>query len=203
MPLPGNVTLVTLTGKYCDYQGSPIVGSIYITSSQTLRDMLADVIVVASTTSVTLDSNGEFTVILPGTNDPDLTPVFTYSVEEAFAGGRTFTMSLDVSDTSVDISDVAPTYVINPIYNSYVSLAPWLVLDAVVQDMDSKVNQTLGAFIPISGPLIYPADITAYAVLAEAQQSAAEASLADAELSLADIVAESSLRLHDFSIIGA
>jgi hypothetical protein len=97
MALPSNVSLVKLTGEYVDYQGNPIAGSVRFTSSATVRDMLADTIIVSSTASATLDSTGSFEVTIPATNDPDIVDAFTYSVEESFAGGRSYTINLPVA----------------------------------------------------------------------------------------------------------
>lgn len=146
MALPSNVSLVTLSGTYVDYSGAPIAGSIRFTSSQTLRDMLADVIIVASTSTATLDSNGSFSIVLPATNDPDLSAVFTYRVEEAFTGGRSYTISLVMSSPTNTMANVAPTYIVSPTYYSFVSASTWADLDAIVQDMDTKVVQSLGGF---------------------------------------------------------
>lgn len=100
MAIPSNVSLVKLTGEYVDYQGNAIAGSVRFTSSATVRDMLADTIIVSSTATGTLDSTGSFEVTLPATNDPDIADAFTYTVEEAFTGGRSYTITLPVAAPS-------------------------------------------------------------------------------------------------------
>ena len=97
MAIPSNVSLVKLVGNYVDYQGNPIAGSVNLTSSATVRDMLADTIIVSSTATATLDSNGSFIATIPATNDPDIADAFTYTVEESFVGGRSYTISLPVA----------------------------------------------------------------------------------------------------------
>lgn len=161
MALPSNVTLITLSGTYVDFAGNPIAGSVHFTSSQTLRDMLADVIIVQSTTIATLNTSGSFSITLPATNDPDLSSVFTYFVEESFTGGRSYSVSLVESNPTTTMPAIAPSYVISPIYYSFVSQSSWVDLDALVQDMDAKVDQTAQGFLT-------PVPYTTYATLTAA-----------------------------------
>lgn len=94
MPLANNISLTTINGQFVDYQGNGIAGQIKFTLSQTLLDAIADQIIVPSTITATLDANGSFSTTLPATDDPDLSETFTYLVEESFAGGRSYSISL-------------------------------------------------------------------------------------------------------------
>lgn len=108
MPLPDNITLITVTGKYLDIFGLPIVGKVSFSISPVLIDASAKVVVIPRTVTVPLDNTGSFTVQLPATDDPDISPTgYTIQVVEEFqgGGGRSFSVSLPETITSpVDIS---------------------------------------------------------------------------------------------------
>lgn len=109
MALPGNITLITLTGQYLDFQGAPIDGQVKIYPSQVLIDSAADRIIIPSVLTTDLN-DGAFSVQVPVTNDPDAVPftgIFTYLFEEAFVGGSTYRITLPSSlGSSVDITDI-------------------------------------------------------------------------------------------------
>jgi hypothetical protein len=111
MALPGNLSTITVTGKYLDFTGSAIAGQVKFTLSQVLINSAADTIIIPSTVTADLDANGAFSAVVPITNDPDISPAaFTYGFEEAFIGGASYTISLTSSlGASVDISDLRPT----------------------------------------------------------------------------------------------
>lgn len=146
MPIAGNITLITVSGQYVDFQGNAIAGQIRFTLSEVLRNQIADQIVVPSTISATLDSNGSFSVVLPATNDPEFSQIFTYSVEEAFAGGRIYTISLPEGAPTRNIADLAPTGTFVQYYPLASSYA-WGVLTNSVNAMDVKVDQANTRFI--------------------------------------------------------
>jgi hypothetical protein len=110
MALPNNVTTITVTGQYIDFAGSAIAGQVKFTNPQFLVNSAADRMIVPTTITATLDNTGAFSVTIPITNDVDLSPLnFTYTYEEAFVGGSTFTISLPANlGGSVDISDLRP-----------------------------------------------------------------------------------------------
>jgi hypothetical protein len=109
MAIPGNLSLVTVTGTYIDISGVAIAGQVKFTPRAVLRNVTSNVILVNSTIVVTLDSNGAFSQQLVATDDADASPVdFTYYVEEAFVGGRSFDMLLPASIATVDLADVSP-----------------------------------------------------------------------------------------------
>lgn len=107
MALPLNISLITLTGQYLDFQGDAIDGQVKIYPSQVLIDSAADRIIIPSTITVDL-VNGAFSVDVPITNDPDVNPLnYFYYFEESFEGGRTYIINLPSSlGATVDISDL-------------------------------------------------------------------------------------------------
>lgn len=77
MPWPPSVTVITVNGRivHADVSQTPAVGFVRFTTPNILRDITDDVILVETVTEVILDINGEFTVDLPATNDPDIDPI--------------------------------------------------------------------------------------------------------------------------------
>ena len=130
MALPGNITLITLTGQYLDFKGAAIDGQVKIYPSQVLIDSAADRIIIP--TVITTDLvGGSFSVAVPVTNDADVTPAnFTYLFEESFEGGKTYIISLPASlGATVDITDLrADATIVN--YIQPVSYQVWPPLQA-------------------------------------------------------------------------
>ena len=109
MAIPGNLSLVTVTGTYIDISGVPIAGQVKFTPRAVLRNTTSNVILVNSTIVVTLDANGAFSQVLVATDDNDASPInFSYFVEEAFVGGRQFDILLPRATATVDLADVSP-----------------------------------------------------------------------------------------------
>lgn len=55
---------------------TPASGSVKFKITQVLRDTVSNIIYAVPTTfTATLDGNGEFTITLPVTDDPDVTPL--------------------------------------------------------------------------------------------------------------------------------
>ena len=113
MPLP-QMTYVTVTGKYSkgDAAGNPEVGSVVFRRNVRLVSSDQDLVVAPGEVEVPLDENGEFSVSLPATNDPDYSPTFTYQVTENLSSqaGVPFYIALpyDTPGGTVDIADIAP-----------------------------------------------------------------------------------------------
>jgi hypothetical protein len=107
MALPANITLITITGQYLNFQGTAIDGQVKIYPSRVLIDALADTIIIPSTITKDL-VNGAFSVTVPVTNDPDVSPLnYFYYFEEAFTGGETYIIQLPASlGGTVDITDI-------------------------------------------------------------------------------------------------
>lgn len=111
MALPANLTTIEVTGRFIDMIGNPIAGQVKFTPRAVLRNVGQNVILINSTITVTLDANGEFAQELVATDDVDATPLgFTYRVEEAFIGGRTYDILLPSNTVggTIDLADIAP-----------------------------------------------------------------------------------------------
>lgn len=141
MALTPNLTTVTVSGTYVDIQGNPIAGQVNFTPRAILTDASYNQIVIAKTISVTLDANGSFSATLPVTDDASLTPVnFTYSVEEAFVGGRIYDISIPSASASLNLADVVPSSASTGLSSTYVLLSAYNTLNAQVQTMVATVN---------------------------------------------------------------
>lgn len=112
MALPGDITLVTVSGTYTQLDGSAAVGTVTFSTSQPLIDGTGDVVIPKGSVVATLDETGAFTVDLPATDDSDVSPTgFTYRVIEEFTSpkvSRSYSVSLPSADTDVDISELEP-----------------------------------------------------------------------------------------------
>jgi hypothetical protein len=86
MPLPGNVSTGTVTGKFVNPDGTAVVGKVAFTPSPTaLLDAGGSAVIMAGTTEATLDGTGALSVVLPATDDLDLNPQgWTYRVQFHF-----------------------------------------------------------------------------------------------------------------------
>lgn len=111
MALPANITTITVTGTYTDFQGNAASGTVAFTpSSSELMDPGASTMLDAVPIVATLDSTGHFSVTLPCTDNATLGPAgWTYQVVETVHGIRTYNIDLPHTlGASVDISAVAP-----------------------------------------------------------------------------------------------
>lgn len=109
MPLPANLTTVTVTGKYVDASGAAVRGSVTFTLDTPLLDAGASTYIIETEYTVALDSQGAFSVALPATNDPDVTPTgWTWTLTPNFDGADPITFSLPTNLTTVDITTLSP-----------------------------------------------------------------------------------------------
>lgn len=110
MALTPNLATVTIAGTYVDIEGNPIAGQVKFTPRAIIKDTSANQVIIPRVISATLDATGSFSVVIPATNDADVTPInFTYGVEEAFTGGRTFDIAVPAGSGTINLADVAPT----------------------------------------------------------------------------------------------
>ena len=143
MALGANINTVTITGSYVDYEGNAIQGQVRFTLGDVLRSGIDDQMVAPSSVVVAL-SAGAFTVTLPATNDPDIVPnPFTYTVEESFPGGRTYTISIPYDTAgSLDLADLSPTPTLSTNYVQLVDETTWSSLETNIDTLDGLINQT-------------------------------------------------------------
>ena len=148
MALGAAITTVTLAGNYVDYTGAAISGQVKFTLSDLLQNGTDNQMIVPSTKSVTLDSNGSFSTTLPATNDPDLVPSpYTITVEEAFPKGRTYTISLPYTTVgSLNLADISPAITAEA-YVGLVSDSLWNVLTANIDVLDGQIDQALSSYV--------------------------------------------------------
>lgn len=140
MALPANLSTVTVTGRYVDVLGNAIAGQVKFTARTALTDTVDNTIIINSTISVALNANGEFSVVLPATNDTDALPVnFTYRVEEAFIGGRTYDITLPASPATVDLADKLPAVIATGEGSLYVTVAQYNTLNTRVVTLEGSI----------------------------------------------------------------
>ncbi|CAM5330942.1 polysaccharide deacetylase family protein [Streptomyces aurantiogriseus] len=114
MALPANYSTVTVFGRYIDFTGAPMQGTVTFTPSQKyVTDPTADVLIFSAPLVTTLDADGAFSIEVPATDDPDITPQgFTWQVVESFnrKSGRTFSIAVpqDTPEPGIDLVTVAP-----------------------------------------------------------------------------------------------
>ena len=148
MALGAAITTVALAGNYVDYTGAAISGQVKFTLSDLLQNGTDNQMIVPSTKSVTLDSNGSFSTTLPATNDPDLVPIpYTITVEEAFPKGRTYTISLPYTTAgSLNLADISPVITADT-YVGLVADTLWNVLTANIDILDGQIDQALSSYV--------------------------------------------------------
>lgn len=109
MGLPANLTTVTVTGRYIDAAGAPVRGSVTFTLNTPLLDAGASTYIIETEYTVPLDGTGSFSVALPATNDPDITPTgWTWMLTPNFDGAQPITFALPTTLTTVDITTLSP-----------------------------------------------------------------------------------------------
>ena len=90
-----------LVGKVVNLQGVPMVGTITLTPAPAvLLSVATNTMVVTGPRVITLDAAGAFDVLIPATNDPEITPAgWTYSVKESWVNGRQYSIFAPVGVT--------------------------------------------------------------------------------------------------------
>lgn len=148
MALAPSLSTVTITGNYVDYEGTAIQGQIRFTLGDVLRNGTDDQMVAPSSVVVPL-SSGAFSVTLPATNDPDIVPnPFTYTVEESFPGGRSYTISVPYDTVgSLDLADLSPNPTISESYTSAIDQTSWSALETNIDSLDSVIDQSVNVIL--------------------------------------------------------
>lgn len=133
MPLTPNLTTITVEGEYVDVTGAAISGQVRFTPRATLKDSAADQVIINRAITVTLDSNGSFSVVLPATDDTSVIPTnFTYFVEELFSGGATYDITIPSGTAGgvLNLADIAPAISSTGSGSSYVTTSQYNALVA-------------------------------------------------------------------------
>jgi hypothetical protein len=155
MALGPNLTTVTITGSYVDFEGTPIEGQIRFSISEVLRNGTDDQMVAPSSVVVPL-SSGSFSVSIPATNDPDVVPnPFVYTVEESFPNGRTYEISIPYTTSgSLDLADISPDPALTESYVAAIDQTSWNTLESNITALDAFIDQAADKF-PASGQYWY------------------------------------------------
>lgn len=168
MPLTPNLSTVTVGGQFVDVSGAAIAGQVKFTPRTIVTDPVANQIIIPKTITVDLDANGAFTVVLPATDDTDVSPTgFTYRVEEAFTGGRTYDITLPASPSTQNLADMVPAVPSGSTEaNTYVLLATFGTLESRVATIETVTTVVQGASAQVA------AAVTAATTAATAASSA-------------------------------
>lgn len=106
------IVTVSVHGEILDLDGStPAVGTVTFKTLTELRDTVDNIVYEPATWVETLDVNGEFTVVLPATDSPDITPTgWLYQVYiSTTTWRRTFYISLPTTlAPAVEFADLTP-----------------------------------------------------------------------------------------------
>lgn len=110
MPLPVSISTKTITGHYKNFLGVVGVGTVDFTPNAAfIKEINLDLMIFATTMTATLDANGEFSIPLPVTDDPDVVPTFMYDVVENIVGAvrRQYSIYVPLAlGASADLSDL-------------------------------------------------------------------------------------------------
>ena len=188
MALGANLTTVTITGTYVDYEGNAIAGQMRFSTAEVLRNGTDDQMVAPSTVVVPL-VNGSFSVTLPATNDPDVVPnPFTYSVEESFSNGRSYTISIPYTTVgSLDLADISPAPSLDTTYVQLIDQGTWNSLAANIDTLDTRINQTTDKILASGKYWYIPSQFATYTALDTAFASYTALAAASYELDGSDI----------------
>lgn len=128
MSLPGDLSTVTVTATYLDLAtGDPATGAVTFTPTRNIA--LAtdpDQFLMARPLNVALDEDGQLSVVLAVTDDPQYEPEFAWRVTEKVGPGSRapYLISLPVADagTTVDLAELTPVAELGT-YSAYMPTA--------------------------------------------------------------------------------
>lgn len=115
MPTPEGLTTTTLHGLYVepDATGTPLQGTLSFTPNPAFILYPDENVIVAGTETATLDENGEFSIELVSTDNPDSNPSgWVYTVTEKIIGQRQRTYNIVLpynGGVEVELADITPT----------------------------------------------------------------------------------------------
>jgi hypothetical protein len=188
MALGPNLSTVTLTGNYVDFEGNPIEGQIRFSIGQVLRNGTDDQLVAPSSIVVPL-SSGSFSVLLPATNDPDVVPnPFVYTVEESFSRGRSYEITIPYDTVgSLDLADISPSPTLDENFVQLIDQNTWNVLEANIDTLDTRINQTTDKILASGKYWYIPSQFATYTALDTAFATYTALTAASYELDGTDI----------------
>lgn len=156
MALPINYDTVTVKGRFVYLDGSPARGVIRFTGKVPAISAATQTIIVPATITATLDADGQFSVALPATNDPDIQPNgWTYSVSEELSngGGRGYEIDVPLSSQSfgIDLSEVAPVAPSAGASSAFVTLTKFNTIQADLAALRKGFSKTVMFTSPVVG----------------------------------------------------
>lgn len=111
MAFPGNISTITVTGSYANVSDSPASGVVLFTPSAVLTDTNGMIILTQTAVTATL-TGGEFSIVLPCTDNTSIRPnPFYYQVNEAIGGSGQQPFCIAIPSTlgpAVDMSALVP-----------------------------------------------------------------------------------------------
>jgi hypothetical protein len=125
--LPADVSKVVLFGEFLDFvTGRPLEGVLTLRTSQRLTYIPTNTPVMPGVRKIRFNRGG-FSLVLPATDDPQLTPEYLYQAKLTVAGHSVeFQFTLPAADVEVNINDLIPnptgSLVIEDVEDSGVSL---------------------------------------------------------------------------------
>lgn len=166
MAIGPSVSTVTIAGSYINFEGNTIEGQVRFTLGDVLRNGTDDQMVAPSSVVIPL-SSGAFTVSLPATNDPDVVPnPFTYTVEESFPGGRTYTISVPYDTVGeLNLADLSPTPTLTTEYVQMVDQTTFNTLKTNIDTLNSGTNTSTNTFVASGKYWYIPAQYATYTAL--------------------------------------
>lgn len=155
MALPVEYDQVTVYGRYTYLNGTPVAGELLFTGKIFATAADSSTTIVPAPISVRLDPDGQFSIDLPATDDPDILPNgWTYTVTERFPAGRQFDIEVPVAakDTGIDLSILAPVTPASGDPTAFVTLAAYSVgLAAAQADAAGAVSASSTALSTANG----------------------------------------------------
>lgn len=153
MPLPSGIPTVTVSGKYTNLDGSIPVGSVQFVANTPFIVYTPDsTMFIPGAIAVALDPSGYFSISLPATDNPNLSPTnFSYKVSELFGGSlwrASFYIQCPTTGGPINLGNV-PT------------ITPSPVMTRVVTSVNGKLGDvTLAASDVNALPSSYVAPVT-------------------------------------------
>lgn len=122
----GDLNFVTVHGTYKDMSGATMTGSLTFTPSVAVLDPGSDLIILPKAFTATLTA-GAFSISLPATDDPDVTPLgWSYTVVEnvgpASRSNLTCTVPITYVSTGVSLATLLGTSFVGAPSGNYVTL---------------------------------------------------------------------------------
>jgi hypothetical protein len=165
MALPIDFDTRRVVGKYIDLEGAPMSGTIEFTASvNDIVDVASFTDIVAAGYVATLleqidGGTGDFSIVLPVTDDPDETPFFTWTVTfrltsvNGAAKSNSFSFQLPRSDNpfnlvEAEMSSISPPEIPPPGGSPYVATVDG---QSGVVDLEHKYVQTVNGVPPDDG----------------------------------------------------